>query len=263
VTSPAVSRKPTPPARSALTLVESRLPADPFLVACFERFYQELVDCKSGLPGHSSHIRGTLTAGDVHERLAALLTEQEEQVSRSSTLLGMEMYRQAQRVMACFADEIFAGVSWPAGTSWQSLEMQLFEADKRYGLSPDGPCMQKVEPLLQQDDPAYRELAAVYFYALALTETLPPASSRYWQPLAEMIGGAGGKMTESGRVFGQSYAHTLAENRVGALPAAEKWWLTLAVIVLLWLAGSWFLWTELSYPIDRELGNIHPHTLSP
>jgi type VI secretion system protein ImpK len=256
LTSPAISRKPALPAPPALTVVETRLPADPFLLTRFERFYQEMVECRSQLGGHFAHARVSLQPNDVHGRLLSLLLEQEEQVSHSGTLLGVEMYRQAQRVMACLADEIFSASSLPAGTSWRSLEIELFAADKRYGLAPDGPCMKKLELLLQQDDPAYRELAEVYFYALALAGDEQHARQSYWRPLVEVIGGANGKVTEGGRVFGQNYAHTLAENRVATLPSAERWWLALALIVLAWLSVSWVLWTQLTNPIHRELRRI-------
>jgi hypothetical protein len=256
LTSPAVSRKQTLPARPALSLVETRLPADPFLLTRFERFYREMVECKSLLGGHSAHPRVSLHPENVPGRLLSLLLEQEEQVSHSGTLLGVEMYRQAQRVMACLADEIFSAFSWPAGMSWPSLEIELFAADKGYGLAPEGPCMKKLELLLQQDDPAYRELAAVYFYALALSGDERHARRQYWRPLIEMIGGANGRVTEGGRVFGQNYAHTLAENRVATLPSAERWWLALLLIVLAWLSVSWVLWTRLTNQIDLELGKI-------
>jgi hypothetical protein len=262
LTLPALSRTQTSPARAALSLVETRLPADPFLLTLFERFYQEMVTCKSQLGDHSAHTRISLQPDDVHERLLSLLLEQEEQVSHSGTLLGVEMYRQAQRAMACLADEIFSAFSWPAGTSWRSLEMELFAADKRYGLAPEGPCMKKLELLLQQDDPAYRELAAVYFYSLALAGNGQHARQPYWLPLVEMIGGTNGRVTEGGRVFGQNYTHTLAENRVSALPSVDRWWLALAVIILVWFSVSWLLWIQVSNPIDHEIREIQ-QTLRP
>lgn len=256
MTSPAVSRKPVAPPRARLTLVEARLPSDPFLLTYFENFYCVLVDCKSK---HATHAPGAPVSeqpGEIHEQLRKTLVEQEEEVFESGTLLGVEMYRQAQRVMACLADEIFSAAPWSGKDSWQSLEVELFESDRQYGLAIDGPCMKKLDPLLQQDDPAYRELAAVYFYALALADGKEDASERYRQPLLQMIGSQNGKATDHGRVFEQSYAHTLTENKVAALPSAQRWWLGLALIILAWFSLSWLVWHDLSSPIENELQQI-------
>jgi hypothetical protein len=260
--SPAVSRKQSAAPRAALTLVESRLPEDPFLLAHFERFYREVLESKSELSDHTPGAVPSRRAAEIHERLLALLLQQEDEVSRSGTLLGVEMYRQSQRVMACMADEIFSAAHWPANAPWQSLETELFEADRQYGLALDGPCMKKLDLLLQQDDPAYRELATVYFYALALARKNEDARQRYWPGLLKMIGGDSGQATENGRVFAQSYAHTLAENKVTMLPSAHRWWLALALIACTWLSLSWLVWNYLSAPVQEKLDNIH-QTLQP
>jgi hypothetical protein len=263
-----LSRRKSLPPRAALTLVESRLPSDPFLLRRFEDFYREIVELRAQLAGHSSHAHSShahssheqvsLRPEDVHKKLLALLTEQEQQVSRTGTLLGAEMYRQAQRVMACMADDIFSTVHWPPGTQWCSLEVELFEAVEMHGLAPEGPCMRKLELLLGQDDPAYRELAAVYFYALSMDKNQQHVRQQYLQPLLDMIsGGTKQKAEDTARMFAQSYVHTLTENRVVLLPSAERWWLVLVGIVLIWLAASWLLWQQVSSPLEHKLEEIH------
>lgn len=257
MTSPAVTRKQTAAPRAALTLVETRLPADPFLLHHFENFYTEIVEHKSAVFGHTPVTQIAIQPADVRDRLLELLLQQEEQVFRTGTLLGVEMYRQAQRVMACMADEIFSAAPWPANNSWRSLEVELFESGRQYGLALDGPCMKKLDLLLQQDDSAYRELATVYFYALALAMDNREVRQKYWRPLLDVIGARNGPTTDKGRVFAQSYVHTLAENKLTTLPAARKWWLALALIVGSWLSVSWLVWNQLSPRIDEMLEQIH------
>lgn len=241
------------PQPAALTLVKAGLPADPFLLRHFEHFYAEIVELKAQLARPVSHGHIPTQPEAVHQKLLSLLTEQAEEVSRIGTLLGTEMYRQAQRVMACMADEIFQAVHWPAGTAWHSLEIELFEAVKMNGFSLQGPCMKKLDLLLGQDDPAYRELAAVYFYALALTKK----EQQYLQPLFAMISSKPRESdVEPHWVFAQSYHHTLTENRVTLLPSAKKWWFVLAAIVLTWLAASWLLWNQVSSPLEQKLREI-------
>lgn len=257
MTSPAVTRKPAAAHRAALTLVETRLPADPFLLTHFEKFYSAIADHKSTVFVDTPAARIPTQPEGVREHLLELLLEQEEQVSRTGTLLGVEMYRQAQRVMACVADEIFSAAPWPANHSWRSLEVELFESEHQYGLALDGPCLKKLDLLLQQDDPAYRELATVYFYALALANNDQETRQRYWQPLLDMIGARNGTFTDKGRVFAQSYAHTLSGNKLTTLPSARKWWLALTLIVGSWLSLSWLLWNQLSLRIQDTLEEIH------
>jgi hypothetical protein len=257
LTSPAVNRKQTTAPRAALALVESRLPADPFLLTHFENFYTEIVEHKSAIFAQTPGAPISTQPEDVREHLLALLLEQEERVSRTGTLLGVEMYRQAQRVMACMADEVFSTAPWLTNNSWRSLEVELFEAERQYGLAIDGPCMKKLDLLLQQDDPAYRELATVYFYALALAKNDQDDRQQYWRPLLDMIGARNGTSSDKGRVFAQSYAHTLSENKLTTLPSARRWWLALALIVAAWLSISWLAWNQLSPRIQDTLEEIH------
>lgn len=256
MTSSAPIRTRNPLSRAALTLVEAQLPSDPFLLVGFESFYREVMELKAQLGQHVSYGSASLHPQYARGKLLSLFAEQEEQVLRTCTSFGSEMYRQAKRVMACMADEIFSVVRWPSGSEWDSMEMELFEASEMTGLSPEGPCMKKLDLLLQQDDPAYRELAVVYFYALALNKKDDLARRRYLQPLAEMISGQEKQILATDRVFTQPYAHTLTENRVALLPAVNRWWLVLAGFLLLWLLSSWLLWEQVISPVDDVLHKI-------
>jgi type VI protein secretion system component VasF len=233
----------------ALTQIEVGLPYDPFLLTRFEEFYEELVRFKTQL---GSHIRLSATsAQDIQQALAALLVRQESEVERTGTLLGLEMYRQAQRVMTCLADEVFGSYSWQQG-KWPSLEVKLFGVDEPAGLSREGQCFRKLDQLLRQDDPVYRELAWVYFYALVLGKTGDREADDYIAALGKMIMPA----VDGPRLFPQSYAHTLAENKLTFLPSSRKWWLGLAGIIVAWLVVSWGLWSQVSGPVKTQLHEI-------
>ena len=77
MTSTAVSRKPPAPARAALTLIESRLPADSFLLAQFEDFYREVVACKSFVLSHAS-----LGSVEITDALRKFTTEKFSRLQR-------------------------------------------------------------------------------------------------------------------------------------------------------------------------------------
>src|SRR5262249_42203404 len=149
---------------------------------------------------------------------------------RTGTLLGVEMYRQAKRVMASMADEIFNAHSGPRGGQWPSLESELFETDGPTGFSPGGQCLRKLDQLIRQDDPVYRELATVYFYAFALGRPDHPDTEDYLSALGRMIKSP----ADSTGGFAQSYAHTLAEDKLAFLPSPRKWLTLLASIFLAW-----------------------------
>jgi type VI secretion system (T6SS) protein DotU len=233
----------------ALTQIEVGLPYDPFLLTRFEEFYEELVRLKTQLGGH---IRpSVIFPQDIQQALAALLVRQEREVEHTGTLLGLEMYRQAQRVMTCLADEVFGSYSWQQG-KWPSLEVKLFGVDEPAGLSRGGQCFRKLDQLLRQDDPVYRELAWVYFYALVLGKAGDREAENYIAALGKMIMPAAG----GSRLFPQSYAHTLAENKLTFLPSSRKWWLGLAGIIIAWLALSWGIWSQVSSPVKIQLHEI-------
>lgn len=256
MTSSTPSRRRNQEPQAVLTLVAARLPSDRFLLTCFEAFTREVLEVKAQRGQHAFHVQASIHPQYVRAKLLRVLAQQEQQVSGTCTLLGAEMYKQAKRVMACMADEIFSHLEWPSGTEWDSMEMELFEAAEMKGLSLYGPCMSKLDLLLQQDDPAYRELAAVYFYALSLSKNDHPARHLYLRPLAEMISGEVKQTTAENRSFAQPYAHTLSENRIALLPAVKRWWLILAGVVLFWLAASWFLWEQAISPVDGMLHKI-------
>ena len=232
-----------------LTRTEVRLPDDPFLLNRFEDFYQEVVRLKQQLEGR---IPPSAPAVATQSMLAEFLTNQKNEVDRKCTLLGVEMYRQAQRVMAAMADEIFGARAWPRDGQWPSLEAELFEAATSRGLSPGGQCLKKLDQLLRQDDPVYRELASVYFYALALTKPGSPDVEDYLTALAKMVS----PPTDPQKLFPQSYAHTLTDNKIAILPSPKKWLWILAVIFAAWFSLSWVLWTQVSTPVETQLNEI-------
>ncbi len=233
----------------ALTPVEVRLPYDPFLLTRFEDFYVELVRLKAQLVGHIQP--SATSAQETQQALAAQLIRQEGEVERTGSLLGLEMYRQAQRVMACLADEVFGPYSWPQG-KWPSLESELFGVEEPGGLSRGGQCLRKLDQLLRQDDPVYRELASVYFYALVLGKAGDRDTENHVAALGKMIT----PTADGSRLFAESYAHTLAENKLTFLPSLRQWWLGLVGILVAWVALSWGLWIQVSSPVDAQLHEI-------
>ncbi|MGH9561472.1 MAG: hypothetical protein ACRD3S_08455 [Terracidiphilus sp.] len=247
--------EPEPALEPALNSVEVQLTDDPFLLNRFEDFYREVVRLKSSLDAARAEVAPE--PGDVQQQLTDFLAIQSSEVERTGTLLGTEMYRQTQRVCVCLADETFGRFDWADGAEWPSLEARVFAVEEPTGFAPGGQCLRKLEELLQQRDPIYRELASVYFYALALVK---PGASDIKGSMAALI-----QFLPTGAAtpqwFPQSYAHTLGENRLTALPSAAKWLWLLTSILVFWLGLSWFLWDRVSVPVEDTLRAISAATI--
>jgi len=249
---PASPRKPGPVLVSALSRVEIQLPEDTFLLSRLEEFYREMVRLKAEFSGNTRPAAATAHMGQ--QRLAALLQKQEDEVARAGTLLGIEMYRQSKHVMACLADEVFAAYLQSSGGHWPSLESALFHIGpgEAGGLRPGGQCLKKLDQLLRQDDPVYRELAEVYFYALALGRPGDAEAASYLAALSEIIS----LQAKPDALFPQSYAHTQVEDKLVLLPSPKKWlWIGLWIL-LGWFALSWLLWAQVSDPVREQLNQI-------
>jgi hypothetical protein len=246
-----VLAEPELPPAPPLNRVEIQLPGDPFLLSRFEDFYREVVRWKKMVA--ASQAQSGPAPDDVQQKLADFLSAQKSEVERTGTLLGVEMYRQTQRVCACLADEIFSRLTWPDGAKWLSLEARIFAIDEPVGFAPGGQCLRKLDQLLEQGDPVYRELASVYFYALALAKPRDCDSEVYMAALIQFLPLA----PAAPRWFPQTYTHTLAENRIASLPSAAKWMWLLASVLVVWLGLSWFLWARVSAPVEAGLRAIH------
>jgi type VI secretion system protein ImpK len=247
-------RAPSP----VLNRVEIQLPEDSFLLAKFEEFYLEVVRLKSALAGTAANLASSsCSSKQARQSLLDLFRNQKAEVECTETLLGVEMYRQAQHVMACLADEIFSALYRTRGAAWTSLEAELFGKGEPGGLSRGGSCLRKLDLLLLQDDPVYRELASVYFHALALRGPGHRDTDKYLGPLFKMIAAPEQDAApQAGLLFPQSYAHTLAENKTAFLPSPKKWLLLLASILLVWIAVSSALWVQVSGPVSEQLHEI-------
>jgi len=258
-----------PPRRSEMSPRPIVLPRglhdDFFPLKQFEEFYQEVVCLKSQLGGSTP-----LSAKETHECLLSLLGSQEDKVSTTSTLLGQEIYRHAQRIMACLADQIFSVQHWPSGDKWYSLEESLFSIQSVTATSADGEqseerfLFDKLDLLLQQRDPTYRGLAAVYFYALMLgfhqerhKTHRKHSIDGYLDHLFHMIShGDNGTFSENNRLFEQAYSHTLVEAKIVNLPSPQKWFLLLACLIVTWIVVSSALWVQVSYPVSEKLQQV-------
>ena len=190
----------------------------------------------------------------IAERLHLMLEHQALDAGRSGGEFGSTLYRDAEYVMAAVADDIFLNLEWEGRDSWDSylLEYRLFGTRLAGELIFD-----RADKLLKEGDAANPELATVYLLALALgfqgkyRGTAHAARlARYRHDLFSVVyhrpPGVGMGDTY---LFPDAYAHTLDSQRVDRLPRLTRWLVALAVVAVVYFAGTHLLWRNLTEPI--------------
>src|SRR5579871_148113 len=143
------------------------------LVSQFFQFYQAMMQLKAAatMPGFSSLPSLPSTAGEITEaaavtertwrQMVSLLEEQEEMATRRGGIFGIELYKQAQYAMVSLADELFLHQEWAGKRQWPLLEVHFFHSHAAGEMF-----FKKLDAILHEKNCI--ELAAVYFFALAL-----------------------------------------------------------------------------------------------
>lgn len=246
-----------------------------FLLAQFREFYKEILRLKSRVrtlaPAEADEENLTLQAHQdlsaqaVHQELLAVLEKQALEAERSGGAFAYEVYREAQYVSAAMADEVFLNLDWPGNKEWPLLESKLFQTHISGELF-----FEKLDSLLARRDPAYQDLAAVFFMALALGfkgkyrgSKDPVHLDRYRRELFLMIFHQPPRLlNDEMRLFPQSYLHTLREGGKKKLPDPRKWLMLIPAVLLVWLLLSTIMWQSLTNRIDSTLCRVNPTACS-
>lgn len=241
-----------------------------YLLAQFREFYKEILRLKlqiqTPVAGGASEDEANflpgraMTTQAVNQALLSALENQALEAERSGGAFAYEVYREAQYVFAVLADEVFLNLDWDGSKDWPLLESKLFETHVSGEFF-----FEKLDRLLNLRDPAYQDLAAVFFMALALgfkgkyrgTEHSAHLD-RYRQELFLMIFHQPPHLLgKDVRLFPQSYLHTLREGGRRKLPDPRNWLLLIPAVILVWLLLSTVMWQGLSHRIDSTLCRVN------
>lgn len=241
-----------------------------FLLAQFREFYNEILRLKSQVQTSvpveaveaypTGHSHQDLTAEVVHRALLSALEKQALEAERSGGAFAYEVYREAQYVFAALADEVFLNLDWAGSKEWPLLESKLFQSHVAGELF-----FEKLDRLLQLRDPAYQDLAAVFFMALALGfkgkyrgNEKNGHLDRYRHELFLMIFHRPPRgLGEDGELFPETTLHTLREGGKKKLPDPRNWLFLIPVVILIWLLLSTVLWQGLAHRIDSTLCRVN------
>lgn len=197
----------------------------------------------------------------IHLRLKSLLEEQALEAGSRGGEYGAGFYREAQYVMASLADETFLNLDWEGRENWKAnlLEFSLFGTHIAGDL-----LFQKLDRLLSDRDPAVSPLAAVYLQALSLGfrgkyRGMDDGGKLdyYRHQLFNFIFHKNPDLlSETKRLFPESYAHTLSEGGGKKLPYLKAWIVLIVLLILLILAVSHGMWVHVTADLRQIIQQI-------
>lgn len=188
----------------------------------------------------------------VMQSLCVLLKRQEAQALRYGGTYGAEFYKDAQYVMVALADEIFLNAKqWDGYRTWVS---NLLET-KMFGTHVAGEVFfQKLDRLLVERDPVYRDLAAVYLMALSLGFRGKYGGrddggqlERYRRQLFSFVFRRKPDLdSQSSPMFPEAYYHTLRDETKRKLQNPRAWLILLCAVVIAYVALTHAIWVKLT-----------------
>jgi type VI secretion system protein ImpK len=197
----------------------------------------------------------------VWQQLLSLFERQEAYAWRYGGTYGAEFYKEAQYVMVALADEIFLHTEWEGRKVWVShlLETKIFRTHVAGELF-----FERLERLLKDRDPVYRDLAAVYLMALSLgfkgkyrgADDRGLLGSYKKQLFSFVFRHEPDLKGESRHLFPETYYHTLREEKKRRLPNPRAWLILLGFVVLAYVLMTHGLWLKLTTPLGEANDRI-------
>jgi len=247
-----------------------------FLIDKFRQFYGEVLRLRGRVKEGSWPFQGDGTVGGAAEeepresplgvwrKLVAVLEQQSLDAGREGGDFGVQYYRGAQYAMAALADEVFINLEWAGSDDWRE---HLLEA-KFFGTHRAGDeLFDRIDALLKARDAVYRELARIYLMVLALGfqgkyRDHPQAETRIEWYRFRLFGFIYARepkvLQDADRVVPQAYSATLDGAAISRLPYLKPWIWTIAVVIVVWIAGAHLIWRNAVSQISKNVDVIVP-----
>ena len=174
--------------------------------------------------------------------------------------VASESYREAQYVMAAFADEVFIHLDWEGGRTWtlNLLETALFRthvAGEKF--------FDNLDRLLAKRDPQTRDLAAVYLQALSLgfrgkyhRQNDHGRLMNYRQELFTFVFQRPSDLRSEAKIaFPDAYVQTLRGDKK-KLTNPRLWLTVLGLVVVSYLLVSHVVWQSLTARLNQQLDQV-------
>ncbi|HEV7892260.1 MAG TPA: DotU family type IV/VI secretion system protein [Pyrinomonadaceae bacterium] len=197
----------------------------------------------------------------VWQRLVSLFERHEAQAWRYGGTYGAEFYKEAQYVMVALADEIFLNTQWEGHRSWVSnlLESKIFRTHVAGELF-----FQRLDRMLVERDPVYRDLAAVYLMALSLGfrgkyrgRDDRGQLEHYRRQLFHFVFRREPELDSPRQMFPEAYYHTLRDETKRRLQNPRAWIILLCAVVVAYVALTHGIWSKLTGRLFEVNERIH------
>lgn len=200
---------------------------------------------------------------DIQAKLRERLEHQSIKATQEVGEFAVSNFREAEYLMAALADEVFIYLRWEGQKQWERniLEAQLFHtsiAGEQF--------FEKLEHLIQTNDPMRRDLAVLYLLVLGLGfrgryRDVDDAGKLEWyrQQLLQVINGHGSRLYNPNmqeRLVEQCYDHTVADAPAKGLPDVKFWLILFAVTVVIYLMITYGLWYKIVKDMDQAVNAI-------
>jgi len=239
-----------------------------FIVACFEEFYKQVLRHKHFVfskPWEKDKDNGesspNATAEYILSNLQTFLEEQAVTVSFGGDGFAENYYAEAQFVMVALADEVFLNLEWPGKTYWESnlLEQRFYNTH-----SAGQTFFEKLDLLLQNQDPVRTDLAILYLNALALGFQ---GKYRHFNDENVLTSYRKRLFTFINRrepylfkqkipLFSDAYAHSLEGSGTKELPNMRNWYFVFLGICFTYLLASYIVWYNATSDITNTINHI-------
>lgn len=239
-----------------------------FLIEKFQQFYGEVLRVKAKVSEGTWVFEAQGAQADtsptaVWRRLSSMLERQALEASREGGDFGVEIYRRAQYAMAALADEIFLHLDWAGREPWRQslLEQKLFNSHRA-----GEELFERMDALLRDRDSIQVELARIYLIVLALgfqgkyrgTPEADAELESYRDHLHRFIHGREPQAVRGNEhLVPLAYASTLDDGQPSTVPYLKPWLWATAIVVLLWLAGTHFLWRRSVQELEPVVKRIN------
>ncbi|HKR00316.1 MAG TPA: DotU family type IV/VI secretion system protein [Pyrinomonadaceae bacterium] len=192
----------------------------------------------------------------VWQRLVSLFRRQALDAWRYGGTYGAEFYKEAQYVMVALADEIFLlHTEWEGKNAWLSnlLESRIFNKHVAGELFFDN-----LDRILREQNPVYKDLAAVYLMALSLgfkgkyykTDDRGQIA-RYRRQLFTFICRRDPALDNEARhMFPEAYSRNVREESQRKLADPRIWILLLCLVVIVYVVATQLLWSQLTQDLN-------------
>lgn len=200
---------------------------------------------------------------EIQKNLHHILESHSMQASKNTAGITASYFRDAQYVMVALVDEIFLNMEWVGARVWRRslLEGQVFQtqiAGEQF--------FNRLETLLNSNDPTRPELAQVYLTALSLgfkgryNEAADEEKiDQYREKLYVLIKGKRNELYYPGRkrLSEEPYSYTMTEQPGRGLPDLKVWISTLASVVVVYVFISYVIWHNLAHEMGDALSEIY------